>query len=438
MDVRSLLTMIIGVSIDTLLVFFYLKNFTIKYRKAITAAAYCGYWLLSFITGYGGSTWLRSAVNFVLIMILAGLLYQEISVKSAIKLTILCHVIIYISELIVIPLSMLFTKTYDIKQHFNDLPMAVSLLAVFFSRLIAFLFLQWIAKKEQRYRYDQLSRNELFIIYGLLGVIWALLLLTGDFFLLNNRFITDRDSFISLLIIVVIAVFFVVVYISFIDNYLTLGRKNKEIGVLQQRIEMQGLHHRHMTEDLKNLQMLQHDLKNHLLLAGKETDYVSKILEKIEESDKYIETGNEMLDILLFEKNEMAHQMGINVEIFLTAKDINFLDELDICSIFGNIFDNAIEACEKLGDQTDKTIELKVTTIRDFLMIILVNDCLETGKTIKGSQLIKTTKKQKEFHGIGLVSLKNSVEKYGGSCQYEQNGRKFKTKIIIPVPAKTD
>lgn len=439
MDVHSLLIIIIKVSLETLLVFFYLNNSTLKYGTAITAMGYFGYWLLNISIKYSNSpVWIVALFEYVVIVILAGWLYRDISTKSAIKLTGMFWVTIYIAELIVTPLHMLITGTYDIKVFFIGMLHPANLVTFFWARVVAVALLLWIAKLERKYRYDQLRRNDYFIIYGLLGAAWLAVILTRAFFFYNSSLAADRNASVLLLIIVLLLVLYAVACLNFIDNYLMLGRKSKENQILQQRLEIQASYHRQMAEDLENLKLLRHDLKNHLLLVGQETSYGCKLMEKIEVSDKYIESGNELFNMLVYEKIAAAQQLGIDVKIFLSAGDINFLDDLDICSIFGNILDNALEACEQFSDRSGKNIELEVTTIQDFLMIVLVNDCPKTVSTSCGSQALKSTKKQTGFHGIGLVSLKKSVEKYGGNCSYKQTDGRFETKIIIPVPAEAD
>lgn len=45
---------------------------------------------------------------------------------------------------------------------------------------------------------------------------------------------------------------------------------------------------------------------------------------------------------------------------------MGFIDMMDICSIFGNAIDNAIECVEKIADQNMRLIKLTVRTQNGF------------------------------------------------------------------------
>ena len=89
---------------------------------------------------------------------------------------------------------------------------------------------------------------------------------------------------------------------------------------------------------------------------------------------------------------------------------LDFMDVMDICSIFGNALDNAIE-CEKKIPETEKRM-------------IHVN--FEQNLPV-------TTKKQAEFHGYGLKSLRHTVHKYGGEVDIDVEDQWFRLKILIPL-----
>ena len=63
------------------------------------------------------------------------------------------------------------------------------------------------------------------------------------------------------------------------------------------------------------------------------------------------------------------------------------------------------------------------------------NDCiLNTRYKLKKGVGYETTKKDKNLHGIGLLSVSKAVEKYDGYCDFKCNGDKFCSEILIPMP----
>ena len=80
--------------------------------------------------------------------------------------------------------------------------------------------------------------------------------------------------------------------------------------------------------------------------VGKE--YLKDVDEYFDKFNNYINSGNRILDLLLMNKFKMCKEKGINFKYNLTTQNLSRLNALDIISIFGNVIDNAIEACEKI------------------------------------------------------------------------------------------
>ena len=102
------------------------------------------------------------------------------------------------------------------------------------------------------------------------------------------------------------------------------------------------------------------------------------------------------------------------------------MNALDIISIFGNVIDNAIEACEK---NSVKEIRLKIWEANGCLFIEVINPVNEI--IIEQSKFM-TTKKNKENHGLGLTCLNEAVKRYGGSCKIYVKEKLFNVTICIP------
>lgn len=430
---------VLGVSGDIFLMNWYLRKFTLRYQIKHTAVIYFIYWLWGIISCFLPiSSCLKSISDIVIMSVLIYYLYDKVTMKDGVKLALLCYIVINLSELAVITIGMLLTKTYHMQIFFAELTFVNNLALVILSRLLSFGGLHWISKKELLYEGNNITMREVLIMYLPVGLVFLLLLLADEHFIVCHDLVLNADATIALLILLVFAILLVVLYVNFWSDFLTLKNKNIEIEVLKERNKIQSTYQKNTAEDIETLRILQHDLRNHLLLAKSGLEYVGKILERVNKTDKYIDTGNRLLDILLYEKTQEAHEIDVDIKFFMTTDNLDFLEDLDICSIFGNILDNALESCKAIEGQSERQIELKVSSIQDFVMIIMENNCPEISKRVKGNSLIRTTKPDKKFHGIGLLSLKRSLEKYGGSYSYEQQKGRFKTKILIPIPESTD
>ena len=94
------------------------------------------------------------------------------------------------------------------------------------------------------------------------------------------------------------------------------------------------------------------------------------------------------------------------------------INPLDLCIIFGNALDNAIDACAKCKNDEEKIINIHSSLTNGFLFIKIENPIATDVKITNNS--ITTTKKDKNSHGIGLQSIRTSIQKYYGEMKLSQ------------------
>lgn len=167
-----------------------------------------------------------------------------------------------------------------------------------------------------------------------------------------------------------------------------------------------------------------HDMKNHLsvlslLIADRNLDraeeYIKKVNAPILELEHKKYTGNRIVDIILNDKIEKAHNN--NIKFIINAHDIKegIIQDIDWCAILANILDNAIEACIKVQND-EKWIEMSISQ-NDCSTIINVTN-IYNGEIKISKDKLESTKKNKILHGIGMESVKTAVNKYNGIFEY--------------------
>ncbi|MDO4852537.1 MAG: ATP-binding protein, partial [Clostridia bacterium] len=104
----------------------------------------------------------------------------------------------------------------------------------------------------------------------------------------------------------------------------------------------------------------------------------------------------------------------------------------DLCALFGNAIENAIEAVSKLSDPADRIISLQVRENRNML-VITVDNYYEGTLTLKDG-LPDTTKSDVQNHGFGTKSIRRIAQKYGGEATITVDDM-FHLAVIIPIPA---
>lgn len=210
-----------------------------------------------------------------------------------------------------------------------------------------------------------------------------------------------------------------------------------EIAELENSMRNQYERYLVSTEAAEQINQACHDLKNQILAfrsQGNELEqqsYLSELEQSINKYQAVYHTGNGVLDGLLFEKGKIAGQNGTRLLCFADGALLDRLDPVDLCTLFGNLLDNAIEACDKNQNPSDRKITLKVTEFREFVLTRCENPF--SGEMLNVGQDFLSTKVANKPHGFGLKGIRHVVDKYGGDMTIDLQNRKFVVSILLPI-----
>ena len=160
-----------------------------------------------------------------------------------------------------------------------------------------------------------------------------------------------------------------------------------------------------------------HDLKHqisalrHQSEADKERS-ISELESAILLYDNLAKTGNDDLDIVLAEKSFFAEKLGVKLQCIVDGKAFSFMRTEDICSLFGNAIDNAVEAAAKEPVAERRIVMLHTASRGNMLSIHVENPCAVKPQFADG--LPMTSKGDTDYHGFGMRSMRYVAEKYGG------------------------
>lgn len=212
--------------------------------------------------------------------------------------------------------------------------------------------------------------------------------------------------------------------------------KNEE-NLLKEKIDMQYKYYLNLQETQNKVKRLYHDMSNHMMciktMSSEQEDlnnYIDSISNDLNEFKEIYNTGNMILDIILNEKQAKCNENNINLKCDVNFSKCSFIEMTDICSIFSNILDNAIEACNKI-EGCEKYINLRGTVVKSYYVIRCENSKINKVKMINNK--IITSKKDKFIHGIGLKSVKSSLKKYDGELEINDFEDRFLAQIYIPI-----
>lgn len=210
-----------------------------------------------------------------------------------------------------------------------------------------------------------------------------------------------------------------------------------EMAIIKNTLNTQYKQYLNFRESSEYISRQCHDLKHQIaalrnqITEEEREEYFNRMEQTIEFYDSWIATGNSTLDTILTQKNIFCREHDITLNCTINGQHLDYLAVRDICSIFGNILDNAIEAVIKYPDTEKKVIHGEVYQKQSFLIIRFEN--YFEDELILKDQMPVTTKSDNTRHGYGVKSIKYTVEKYGGNISVKKEGDWFIIKIIIPI-----
>ncbi len=211
-----------------------------------------------------------------------------------------------------------------------------------------------------------------------------------------------------------------------------------ELDAMENMFHRQYEQYKQFEVNNESLHRVYHDLKNQIAFIRAETNetsrnsYIAELEKVISIHEAKVNTGAYVLDTLLTSKNMVCQNSDIVMTCFADAKQLDFIDVMDICSIFGNALDNAIECECKIEDKNKRLIKVNVSRQNRFVLIRIENYCEE--QIVINGEIPDTTKKDKQMHGFGVKSIKLAVEKYRGHVVLEQNNAWVTMTALIPLP----
>ena len=209
---------------------------------------------------------------------------------------------------------------------------------------------------------------------------------------------------------------------------------NKELLSAKELLHQEREQYFMTKENIEIINEKCHDLKHQIafLREDKSDKYISEIEKAVMIYDSTVKTGSAVLDILLTERKLQCESKGIKLTVVVNGKLLEFMDEMEVYSLFGNALSNAIESVSSLP-QEERHIALKVARLGDMCSIHVENPY--KGE-IKFSEDLPETTRDKKWHGFGMKSMNRIVTSYGGVMAVTTENGMFSLDILMPIESK--
>lgn len=182
-----------------------------------------------------------------------------------------------------------------------------------------------------------------------------------------------------------------------------------------------------------------HDYRNHIhnmkiqLTGGnyeKLSDYLDQLADDLDSVDTVIKTGNVMADAILNSKLSTAGRLNVRLNVKANVPAGLPMSDVELCSVLGNLLDNAVEACAALPE-AERFMRVYIGTLKGQFYLSVQNAAGQVRRE-KGVYL-STKESAGKRHGYGLLRIDRIARKYGGYVNRQNEEGIFATELMIPL-----
>lgn len=202
-------------------------------------------------------------------------------------------------------------------------------------------------------------------------------------------------------------------------------------------LSYQKSYYEEIEKNQQTVRKLRHDMKNHLniigmLIADEKTpeakNYLTELNQEFAVTAKTY-CSNEVVNAVLNNKEQSAAEAQIRCEFQIDLAEDPQMEDIDLCALLSNTLDNAIEACRKIPEASERFLSVKARCQKGFFSYKVVNS--KANEVTEENGCFVTSKKDAGLHGIGLKNVKQIVAKYEGYVEVSYDEHSFTVVVMI-------
>ncbi|ADU22033.1 MULTISPECIES: sensor histidine kinase [Ruminococcus] len=264
---------------------------------------------------------------------------------------------------------------------------------------------------------------------------WFAIVLTPLFsiLILYSMFDPNREGAKDSIIFIVSAVGLLTLNL-FVFDFFDVYANQLKMALMEQQLKNDEENYKLIENKYNEIRTLRHDFKNQIAVANdmfekgrtiEAIKHLNDLQDRLSESSGVCYTGISSVDSIVNLKWQEALKRGIDYVTQITVTDKIELDDLQLCRIFANLLDNAIEGCERYHGE-DKFISIRISQINGNLHISISN----SSNPVDVNDL-RTEKSDLSSHGLGIGSIRKAVEELNGIIKFKCECEIFCVDIII-------
>ena len=350
------------------------------------------------------------------------LLFSNFTCKKLIGIIQVAFLTVVMGGTEVLAGNLMSCLSHDFKAYQYDISVMIPLSVL--SCLLYFFVMQIIAKLIKPAK-DGTDTSTVFLL-SILPVASVLITMTITYISITTRI---KPIVGILMAISVLALLMVNILVTVVYNHIQKMYNDRlELKLIAQKAKMDTENYKILENQYENQRVLIHDIRGHMqvmrgLLESKNYDELENYLLDMERDPALQKIArlcdNTVLNVILVHHASICKSLGIDVDFDIRQHSVDFISAHDITAIFDNLLTNAEEAAK---NTSEKYIKLSATQQGETGVLITVINSCNSAPDMDEDGNIKTKKKDKEHHGVGLKSVKQAVQRYHGvSRMYYSN-----------------
>lgn len=350
------------------------------------------------------------------------LLFSNFTCKKLIGIIQVAFLTVVMGGTEVLAGNLMSCLSHDFKAYQYDISVMIPLSVL--SCLLYFFVMQIIAKLIKPAK-DGTDTSTVFLL-SILPVVSVLITMTITYISITTRI---KPIVGILMAISVLALLMVNILVTVVYNHIQKMYNDRlELELIAQKAKMDTENYKILENQYENQRVLIHDIRGHMqvmrgLLESKNYDELENYLLDMERDpalQKIVRLcDNTVLNVILVHHASICKSLDIDADFDIRQHSVDFISAHDITAIFDNLLTNAEEAAK---NTSEKYIKLSATQQGETGVLITVINSCNSAPDMDEDGNIKTKKKDKEHHGVGLKSVKQAVQRYHGvSRMYYSN-----------------
>lgn len=326
----------------------------------------------------------------------------------------------------------------------NGSILAVQILQYLVIALLFYVSLRKIVRDFKEKDYEIRRTELLFLLTPSAAGLFICLLLRIIMVTLEDKvpkMLYDRYPILTIVLpaILLLSLLSILYGVKLFQDMVYRNKAKSERVILKNQVKNMQEHMEEMERIYSEIRGMKHDMKNTLAVIGQLSmeekdelqEYLADLNQTFDRLDMRFRTGNTVADTLLNMKYHEAVRLVPDLEMdtdrLVFPQDLK-IHSYDIGIILGNAVDNAVRACRKLKEkEPEAEAFIRFVSMQKGNLLVLKVENSFDGKLVRKplEEFPVTDKPDKENHGMGLVNIKNTVEKYHGTMDYMVKGRVF-------------